>query len=163
MDLDVKNLFQILFWLCFEHLLQDVTAGSSQTSQKAALSVRNANLMFEFLLGGVQMDQDNNIVLLDGEMASMRQGRAFLSQINDNIPRSLNSMIQMASELEDEKKKRPLTEAQFENLVLSLVYSAHQALHQKKRAEREAWGEVLFQLANITVHEIRGSYLFNYA
>ncbi|CAN9499365.1 unnamed protein product [Ophioblennius macclurei] len=163
MDLDVKHFFQLFFWLCLEWLLQDVAAGTSQTSQKAASSVLNPNLMFEFLLGGVQIDQDNNIVLQDGEMASMRQGRAFLSQINDDVPRSLSSMIQMASELENERKKKPLTEVQFENLILSLVYSAHQALHQKGEAEREAWGEVLFQLANITVYEIRGSPLFNYS
>ncbi|XP_051808035.1 protein FAM180B [Acanthochromis polyacanthus] len=114
------------------------------------------------LLGGVEIDQDNNIVLLDKEMASMRQGRAFLSRINDNIPRSRSSMEQMVETLEDQRRK-PLTPVQFENLILSLVYSAYQARHQEERREQEAWGGVLLQLANVTVHELRGNYLFNYA
>lgn len=108
------------------------------------------------------MDQDNNIILLDKELASMRSGRAFLSQINDNIPRSKSSMTQMVTSLQD-RRKRPLTLAQFESLVLSMVYSAHQAQHQEIEEEQEAWGEVLLQLANVTVHELRESYLFNYA
>lgn len=108
------------------------------------------------------MDQDNNIVLLDKELASMKAGRTFLSQINDNIPRSQSSMEQMVTELQGQRR-RPLTHAQFESLVLSMVYSAHQARHQERQEEREAWGGVLFQLANVTVHELRGSYLFNYA
>uniref|UniRef100_A0A3Q1CML4 Family with sequence similarity 180 member A n=1 Tax=Amphiprion ocellaris TaxID=80972 RepID=A0A3Q1CML4_AMPOC len=128
----------------------EVAAGTTPASQTA---VSDANLMFELLLGGVEIDQDNNIVLLDKEMASMRQGRAFLSQINDNIPRSRSSMEQMVKTLEDQRRK-PLTPVQFENLILSLVYSAHQAWHQEERREQEAWGGVLLQLANVTVHEL---------
>lgn len=108
------------------------------------------------------MDQDNNIVLLDKELASMRSGRAFLSQINDNIPKSQSSMVQMANTL-GSQKKRPLTQAQFDSLVLSMVYSAQQVQHQEAKQEQEAWGTVLLQLANVTVHELRGSYLFSYA
>lgn len=117
----------------------------------------------QILLGGVELDQDDNIVLLDKEMASMRSGRAFLSEINDNIPRSLSSMVQMAATLEGQRRRRPLTRPQFESLVLSMVYSAHQAWHQETREEQEAWGGVFLQLANVTVHELRGSYLFSYA
>lgn len=92
----------------------------------------------------------------------MRIGRAFLSQINDNIPRSQSSMMQMVTTLESQRK-RPLTQAQFDSLVLSMVYSAQQAQHQEANSEQEAWGAMLLQLANVTVHELRGSYLFSYA
>lgn len=92
----------------------------------------------------------------------MRSGRAFLSHINDNIPRSRSSMEQMATTLES-PRKRPLTWEQFDRLVLSTVYSAHQAWHQDSEEEQKAWGATLLQLANITVRELRGSYLFNYA
>ncbi|XP_036963156.1 protein FAM180B [Acanthopagrus latus] len=153
---------QVILWLWFEPALQDVAAGKSPTSHKTGSSISDANLMFEILLGGVEMDQDNNIVLLDKELASMKAGRTFLSQINDNIPRSQSSMEQMVSELQGQRR-RPLTQAQFESLVLSMVYSAHQARHQEREEEQEAWGGVLIQLANVTVHELRGSYLFSYA
>ncbi|XP_037110240.1 protein FAM180A isoform X2 [Syngnathus acus] len=146
----------VIMWMCFERALQDPSAGKGP----AGSSVVDANLMFEFLLGGVELNQDNNIVLLDEEMASMRSGRAFLSQINDNIPRSLSSMEQMVDMLKSQKKQ-PLTQDQFDTLVLTTVLSAHRA-GTGRPEEQEAWGEVLLQLANITVHELRGSYLFNY-
>ncbi|XP_049430948.1 protein FAM180B [Epinephelus fuscoguttatus] len=154
---------QVVLLLSFEQVLQDVAAGRSPTSLKSGPSVSDANLMFEILLGGVELDQDNNIVLLDKEIASMKQGRTFLSQINDNIPRSVSSMVQMVTILKGQRRGRPLTPDQFDSLVLSMVYSAQQAWHQETDEEQEAWSEVLLQLANVTVYDLRGSYLFNYA
>ncbi|XP_068580296.1 protein FAM180B [Cebidichthys violaceus] len=119
--------------------------------------------MFELLLGGVEIDRDNNIVLLDEEMASTRQGRAFLSQVNDNFPRSLSSLLHMVTTLEGQRTRRPLTQDQFDNLILSTVYTAQQARHQERKEEQTAWGDVLLQLANVTVYELRGSYLYSYA
>lgn len=116
----------------------------------------------QILLGGLELDQDNNVVLLDQELASMRIGRAFLSQINDHIPRNWSSMMQMASMLGGQRS-RPLPPAQFDRVVLSLVYSAQQGQQQDAEEQRQAWAGLLLQLANITVHELRGSYLFSYA
>ncbi|XP_030587806.1 protein FAM180A [Archocentrus centrarchus] len=147
---------RVILWLCFEQVLRDVAAGINPTE-----TTDSSNLLYELLLGGVEFDRDNNIVLLDKEMASMRQGRAFLSQINDNVPRSLSSMEQMVDALEGQRS-RPLAQLQFENLVLSMVYSAHQVSHQERKEEQEAWGGVLLKLANITVHELRGNYFFMY-
>ncbi|XP_053175812.1 protein FAM180A-like [Scomber japonicus] len=154
MKLKLKLCLQVILWIWFEQVLQDVAAGTGS-------SVSDANLMFEFLLGGVEIDQDNNIVLLDKEMASMGAGRAFLAQINDKIPRSLSPKVHIMNTLGGQRG-RPLTEAQFESLVLSMVYSAHQAWHQESEEEQEAWGGVLLQLANVTVHDLRGNYLFTY-
>ncbi|XP_029289221.1 protein FAM180A [Cottoperca gobio] len=161
MKIQLKIGLKVILWLSFEQVLQEVAAGTSPISQKTGSSVSDANLMFEFLLGGVEIDRDNNIVLLDKEMASMRSGRAFLSQINDNIPRSVSSMVQMETALK--AQRRLLTQDQFDGLVLSMVYSAQQAKHQERKDLQEAWSEVLLQLANFTVHELRGSYLFSYA
>ncbi|KAM6937100.1 protein FAM180B [Xenentodon cancila] len=161
MNLYLKICLQIFVWLCFDQV-QDVGGGTRPVFQKAALSSSDANLMFEFLLGGVVIDQYNNVLLLDEEMASMRKGREFLVQINDDIPKSLSSMTLMVNTLETRQKK-PLTQVQFDNLVLSSVYSAHQASVQESTEERKAWGEMLLQLANMTVYELRGSFLLNYA
>ncbi|XP_058502039.1 protein FAM180A isoform X1 [Solea solea] len=152
---------QVLLLLWSEQVLQDVAAGLDPTSQMTSSAVSDANLMFEFLLGGIEINKDNNIVLLDEEMASMRQGRTFLSQINDNIPRNLESMKQMLTTLREQRM--PLTHSQFEGLVLSMVYSAHQAWQQEKEEDKEVWGAVLLQLVNTTVHDLRGNYLFTYA
>uniref|UniRef100_A0A673A4B8 Family with sequence similarity 180 member B n=1 Tax=Sphaeramia orbicularis TaxID=375764 RepID=A0A673A4B8_9TELE len=107
----------------------------------------------QFLLGGVEIDQDNNIILLDEELASMRAGRSFLSQINDDIPRSRSAMAQMMTELQSQRRKS-LTQAEFDSVLLSMVYSAHQAWHQEGEEERQAWGGLLLQLANVTLHEL---------
>nr|XP_057932143.1 protein FAM180A [Doryrhamphus excisus] len=117
----------IILWLWFEQALQDVATGTNPNSP----SVFDANLMFEFLLGGVELNQDNNIVLLDEEMASMRTGRSFLTHINDNIPRSLSSMEQMVTTLKTQPR-RPLTQDQFQGLVLSMVLSAHRTRNQQR-------------------------------
>uniref|UniRef100_A0A8C7XWM9 Protein FAM180A n=1 Tax=Oryzias sinensis TaxID=183150 RepID=A0A8C7XWM9_9TELE len=108
----------------------------------------------QILLGGVTVDRYNNVLLQDEELASMRQGRDFLSQINDGVPKTLTTMKLLARTLE-EGQKAPLTQGQFETVVLSVAFSAHQAYSQKSTEEREAWGEVLLQLANITVHHLR--------
>ncbi|KAM4572860.1 protein FAM180A [Odontesthes bonariensis] len=162
MKLHLKICLQIMVWLWFDQVLQDVSGGTRPTLKTTGSSFSDPNLMFEILLRGVAIDQDNNVLLLDEEMASLRKGREFLSQINDGIPKSLSSMVLMVSTLE-ERQRTPLTQVQLDNVVLSMAYSAHQAMAQKSKEDREAWGGVLLQLANITVYELRGTFLFNYA
>uniref|UniRef100_A0A3B3YZW2 Uncharacterized protein n=1 Tax=Poecilia mexicana TaxID=48701 RepID=A0A3B3YZW2_9TELE len=115
----------------------------------------------QILLSGVELNKDNNVFLLDEELASMRKGREFLSQINDGIPRTRTS-TELMMKTREAHRKTPLTRDQFENLVLSMVYSALQVGAQRNEEEREAWGGVLIQLANITTYDLRGSFLYNY-
>ncbi|XP_034031503.1 protein FAM180A [Thalassophryne amazonica] len=155
MKIQLKICFQVIMLLC-----SDVATGNSPTSQITGTPISHTNLIFEILLAGVEIDQDNNIVLLDKEMASMRSGQTFLSQINDNIPKNLLSVVEMVTALLDQSWS--LTQIQFETIVLTMVYSAHQARKQESRGQQEAWGEVLVQLANITVQELRGHHLIFY-
>ncbi|XP_040927012.1 protein FAM180B [Betta splendens] len=156
--MEIKLCLRVFVGLWFSQVLQDVAADTNPT---AGSSVSDANLMFEILLGGVEINQDNNVILLDQELASMRLGQAFFSQINDNVPKGLSSMGKMVTTLQGQR--RPLTHTQFETLVLSMVYSAHQSWHHKRRTNQDEWSEVLLQLANVTVRDLRGSHLFNYA
>lgn len=112
----------------------------------------------QFLHGGVELDQDNNFVLLDHEMASMRQGRAFLAQINDNVPKTLTSMEALVGTVED-PRQRSTSGIPFHSLVLSMVYSAHFAKTLEGEDDQLAWAGVLHRLANVTVHELRGTFL----
>ncbi|XP_024239705.1 protein FAM180A [Oncorhynchus tshawytscha] len=153
---------RVLIWVTVaivwcQDLLEDVSGAvhGGLPSQGLGQSITDSNLMFEFLLGGVEIDKDNNIALLDLEMASMRQGRAFLAHINDNIPKTLSSMEQMVKDLEDKRGPLPLAQPRFESLILGMVYSAHQAKLQEREKDQEKWGEVLIRLANITVNELR--------
>lgn len=76
---------------------------------------------------------------------------------------SVSDQWQHTLTLEGQKRGKPKTQNLFDTLVLSMVYSAQQARHQEREKERTAWSEVLLQLANYTVYELRGNYLFSYA
>ncbi|XP_056138021.1 protein FAM180A [Lampris incognitus] len=165
MKLRIQICIQILLGLWFQQVFKvDVAASiyESSASQRIGRSASDASLMFEFLLGGVEIDQDNNILLLDKEMASMRQGRAFTACINDNVAKTLTSMEEMLMTLERNKRK-PFSQIQFDGLVLSMVYSAHQAQRKERKEEQLAWGGMLIRLANITVNNLRGQYLITNA
>lgn len=119
-------------------------------------SANDANLIFEFLLSGLVIDADNNIGMRDQEMASMRQGRAFLSLINDNIPKTVPAMEELLVSWEGEDQ--PFSQSRFETLILGIVYSAYQV--QKQEAEKEevqqkAWADVLGRMANVTFTQLR--------
>ncbi|XP_014849297.1 PREDICTED: protein FAM180B [Poecilia mexicana] len=157
MNAQLRLWLPIILWLWLGQVLQDVAAGSGPNAD-----LSDANLMFEILLSGVELNKDNNVFLLDEELASMRKGREFLSQINDGIPRTRTS-TELMMKTREAHRKTPLTRDQFENLVLSMVYSALQVGAQRNEEEREAWGGVLIQLANITTYDLRGSFLYNYA
>ncbi|MED6244139.1 hypothetical protein ATANTOWER_024168 [Ataeniobius toweri] len=161
MNAQLKLWLPIILGLWLDQVLHDVAAGIGPDPATAASSLSDGNLMFEFLLGGVKINPDNNVFLLDEELASMRKGREFLSQINDGIPKHRSSMELMVQRLEA-RQKTPLTQDQFKNLVLSMVYTALQAGVQRSKEEQEAWGGVLLQLANVTAYELRGGFLFNY-
>ncbi|PWA30439.1 hypothetical protein CCH79_00015306 [Gambusia affinis] len=150
MNAQLRLWLPIILWLWLGQELQDVAAGSGPNAD-----LSDANLMFEILLSGVELNKDNNVFLLDEELASMRKGREFLSQINDGIPRTLIS-TELMIKTQEARLKTPLTRDQFENQVLSMVYSALQIGVQRNKEEREAWGEVLIQLANITTYDLRG-------
>ncbi|XP_066556792.1 protein FAM180A isoform X2 [Amia ocellicauda] len=109
--------------------------------------------MYEILLRGLVIEKDNNIVLQDEELASMRQGRVFVSLINDNVPKSRVTMQRLLGRLQAERW--PLEMFHFETLVLGAVYSAHQARRQKSAEEQAVWGGLLMQLVNTTLLDLR--------
>ncbi|XP_062404162.1 protein FAM180A [Sardina pilchardus] len=136
-------------------LLADASPGNhgGLNPQGFVKSISDANRMYEFLLSGVQINADNNIAMLDKELASMRQGRAFLAFLNDNIPKTLSGLENMANSLEVQDK--PISSSHFEKLVLGIVYSAHQARRQHPDVEQRAWTEVLGRLVNVTFVDLR--------
>ncbi|MEQ2202433.1 hypothetical protein XENOCAPTIV_030573 [Xenoophorus captivus] len=103
MNAQLKLWLPVILGLWLDQVLHDVAAGIDPDPATAALSLSDGNLMFEFLLGGVKINPDNNVFLLDEELASMRKGREFLSQIVDDIPKHQSSMELMAGVQRSEK------------------------------------------------------------
>ncbi|KAI4875807.1 hypothetical protein NFI96_017155 [Prochilodus magdalenae] len=111
---------------------------------------------FEFLLSGLVIDEDNNIAMRDREMASTRQGRAFLTLINDNIPKTVPAMEELLFALQDEEQ--PFSQSSFETLILGIIYSAYQVHKQeleRQEIQQKAWVGVLGRLANVTFVQLR--------
>lgn len=105
------------------------------------------------------IDEDNNVGMRDQEMASMRQGRVFLSLINDDIPKTVPAMEEWMEELLVmlEEEAQSFNEDHFETLILGIIYSAYQVREKRQESQQQAWAGVLGRLANITLVQLRRS------
>ncbi|KAI5098199.1 protein FAM180A [Silurus meridionalis] len=108
-----------------------------------------------FLLRGLVIDEDNNVGLRDQEMASMKQGRVFLSLINDDIPKTVLAMEELLVMLEEEEQS--FNQGNFETLLLGIIYSAYQVQDKRQENQQQAWASVLGRLANVTLVQLRRS------
>lgn len=101
------------------------------------------------------IDEDNNVGMQDQEMASMRQGRDFLSLINDDIPKTVPAMEELLVMLEEEEQS--FNQDYFETVILGMVYSAYQIREKRQESQQQAWARVLGRLANVTLVQLRRS------
>ncbi|KAI5623995.1 protein FAM180A [Silurus asotus] len=109
----------------------------------------------QFLLRGLVIDEDNNVGIRDQEMASMKQGRVFLSLINDDIPKTVLAMEELLIMLEEEEQS--FNQGNFETLLLGIIYSAYQVHDKRQESQQQAWASVLGRLANVTLVQLRRS------
>ncbi|XP_028823255.1 protein FAM180A [Denticeps clupeoides] len=135
--------------------LSDASAGLHGALSLPALikSTSDGNLIFQFLLGGLVIDADDNVAMQDQEMASMRQGRAFLTLLNDNIPKTITAMETLLEDLESQEMA--LSQSRFESLLFGTVYSAYKVKGHQGAEEQQAWTQLLGRLANVTFVELR--------
>ncbi|KAF4091558.1 hypothetical protein AMELA_G00038380 [Ameiurus melas] len=137
------------------HTYSDTLAISQGKHPTLITTVRDANLLYEFLLSGLVIDEDNNVGMRDQEMASMRQGRVFLSLINDDIPKTVPAMEELLVMLEEEAQS--FNQDHFETLILGIIYSAYQVREKRQESQQHAWAGVLGRLANVTLVQLRKS------
>lgn len=99
------------------------------------------------------IDEDNNVGMRDQEMASMKQGRVFLSLINDDIPKTVPAMKELLNTFEEEKES--FNQENFETLILGIIYSAYQVRERRQESQQKEWASVLGRLANVTLVQLR--------
>uniref|UniRef100_A0AAY4BS99 Uncharacterized protein n=1 Tax=Denticeps clupeoides TaxID=299321 RepID=A0AAY4BS99_9TELE len=104
------------------------------------------SLWLQFLLGGLVIDADDNVAMQDQEMASMRQGRAFLTLLNDNIPKTITAMETLLEDLESQEMA--LSQSRFESLLFGTVYSAYKVKGHQGAEEQQAWTQLLVNLCS---------------
>ncbi|XP_048829077.1 protein FAM180A [Brienomyrus brachyistius] len=119
------------------------------------ISAQHASLIYEFLLGGLVISSDNNISLMDEELASLHWGKAFTAHFNVHIPKTLTAMEAMLlawRTMEDHGRMHPL---HFEIFVMGVVYSAYQMKRQTSEQDQQAWAEVMARLASAALSDLR--------
>ncbi|MCI4379232.1 hypothetical protein PGIGA_G00225490 [Pangasianodon gigas] len=131
------------------HSHPDAGSQGKVMGQTLITSVSDANLVYEFLLSGLVIDEDNNVGMRDQEMASMRKGRVFLSFINDDVPKTVPAM--------EELLVTPFNQDKFDTLILGIIYSAYQVREKRQESQQQAWAGILGRLANVTLVQLRRS------
>ncbi|XP_033909397.3 protein FAM180A [Acipenser ruthenus] len=128
---------------------------STETSLLFHKTVNDAHLMYEFLLGGLDIDTDYTITLQDEELASLRRGQAFVSLLNDDcVPKTHSSVYRRLAMLQSQRE--PLEMDKYEQLVLGAVCSAYQVrLSRGDGEEQKVWSRIFARLVNATLIDLR--------
>ncbi|XP_041053963.1 protein FAM180A [Carcharodon carcharias] len=108
-------------------------------------------LIYEFLLGGLIIDEKNIITLKDEELASTRSAKVFHSIVNTQVPKTPSTIRKRLGDLP--RSRESLEMDTFEQLVLASVYTAHRALSSSP-TERQAWGDLFCQLVAAVTHDL---------
>ncbi|XP_078076501.1 protein FAM180A isoform X1 [Mustelus asterias] len=110
-------------------------------------------LMYEFLAGGLTIDEKNIVTLNDEELSSMRSAKVFHSIMNTRIPKTPDSIQKRLNDLPSSGETFEMDT--FEQLLLASVYTAHRAW-QSDLTERQAWGNLFCQLLAAVTHDLSG-------
>ncbi|KAI1888554.1 hypothetical protein AGOR_G00186370 [Albula goreensis] len=107
-------------------------------------SIDDVNLLFEILLTGVEFGGESSAFKVqDEELASMRQARILEVICEDVLPKSLPDIRRLISHLS--KHQGPLTRADFERTMLTMVYAAYR-LPNTRGHQRDDWAESFVSL-----------------
>ncbi|XP_029969548.1 protein FAM180A [Salarias fasciatus] len=108
-------------------------------------SVDDANLLFEILLAGMEIRGGGRSLLIpDEELASLSCVEKLEVLCEDVLPKTLPDVRRLAAELE--RRRTPLSRADFERTVLTLVFSAQTAAQVADRHQREMWTDAALRL-----------------
>ncbi|XP_048401563.1 protein FAM180A-like [Stegostoma tigrinum] len=110
-------------------------------------------LLYEFLAGGLNIDEKNMISLMDEELASTRPASIFLEIVNSQLPKSpaalrkrLDETVNLGDTFEMDT---------FEQLLLASVYVAHRG-HTSDQGNRQIWGDLFCLLVSPLIQDLTG-------
>ncbi|XP_044290164.1 protein FAM180A [Varanus komodoensis] len=111
----------------------------------------DVDLLFELLLGELEINDDLKISIKDEELASMRKAKAFDTVCNDVIPKSITDIQRLHARLSGYPGM--LKREDFERTVLTMVYTAYRAA-QSQGHQRETWAETFVTLYKALKHDL---------
>ncbi|XP_043565363.1 protein FAM180A-like [Chiloscyllium plagiosum] len=106
-------------------------------------SYKDVELLYEFLLGGLKIDDNLKCSLKDEELASLRAAKKFNVIVNHIIPKDIADIRKLTYRLS--KYVGQLKSEDFERTLLTLVFTAYQAVKFKGH-QQDYWEESLVNL-----------------
>ncbi|XP_062990503.1 protein FAM180A [Elgaria multicarinata webbii] len=114
----------------------------------------DVDLLFEFLLGELEINNDLKISVKDKELASLRKAVAFDTLCNDVIPKSVTDIRRLNARLSGYPGM--LKREDFERTVLTMVYAAYRAA-QSQGHQKDTWAESFVNLYKALKHDLMSS------
>ncbi|MEE6477786.1 hypothetical protein FKM82_011632 [Ascaphus truei] len=107
-------------------------------------SLPEVELLYEFLLTGVKIDQDHKMTLLDPELSSLRKATTFDVLCNDVIPKTITDIRRLGVKLTH--APGPLKREDFERTVLTMAYTAFRTSQAQNVHQQSVWMESFTKL-----------------
>ncbi|XP_006780907.1 protein FAM180A [Neolamprologus brichardi] len=108
-------------------------------------SVEDIQLLFEILLGGMQIQGDGHTLLIpDEELASLRSVEKLEVICEEVLPKRLSDIRRLTAELT--QRRQHLSWQDFERTVLTLVYTTQTLAQITNKHQKEIWTDTLIQL-----------------
>ncbi|XP_007431419.1 protein FAM180A [Python bivittatus] len=112
----------------------------------------DVDLLFEFLLGELEISDDLKITVKDEELASTRKAMMFDILCNDVIPKNITEIRRLSSRLSGYPGM--LKKEDFERTVLTMVYTAYRTA-QSQGHQKDTWAESFVNLYKLLMHDLK--------
>ncbi|XP_048405305.1 protein FAM180A-like [Stegostoma tigrinum] len=109
-------------------------------------SYKDVELLYEFLLGGLNISDNLKCSLKDEELASLRPAKTFNAIVNQIIPKEISDIRRLT--YRQSKYVGQLKFADFERTLLTLVFTAYQTLRFKEH-QQDYWKESLVNIFQV--------------
>ncbi|KAM8973472.1 protein FAM180A [Pelodytes ibericus] len=107
-------------------------------------SVPEVELLYEFLLTGVRIDEEDRLTLLDPELSTLRKATTFDVLCNDVIPKSIADIRRLGAKLIH--LQGPMKSVDFERTLLTMAYTAFKTSKTPNADQQKVWLESLINL-----------------
>ncbi|XP_064417155.1 protein FAM180A [Latimeria chalumnae] len=106
-------------------------------------TLEDVDLLYEFLLAGLEIDRHAKLSIKDEELSSLRKAKKFDVICHDIIPKNITDIRRLTTMLS--RYPGVLQRKDFERTVLTMVYTAYRAI-SAGGYQRDFWAESFVNL-----------------
>uniref|UniRef100_A0A8D0GK94 Family with sequence similarity 180 member A n=1 Tax=Sphenodon punctatus TaxID=8508 RepID=A0A8D0GK94_SPHPU len=137
------------------HRLKRSSSFSALVNPVLQKSLDDVDLLYEFLLGELEIGKELRISIKDEELASLRKATDFDAICNNIIPKSITEIRRLSARLST--YPGVLKNEDFERTVLTMVYTAYRTARSKGH-QKDTWAESFVNLFRALKHDLMFSY-----